>query len=65
MGLGFGVRLGIELFEVLVIDDPMLDFAFLVARNRPVAAVLGDTRITRPEWWSLFSWLGIGVKLRF
>jgi hypothetical protein len=64
MSLGFGARLGIELFDVVFIDNPMLDFAFLVAKNRSVAAVLGDTRITRPEWWSLFSWLGVGVKVR-
>ncbi|MBN2465289.1 hypothetical protein JXD38_06670, partial [candidate division WOR-3 bacterium] len=65
MSLGLGARLGIDLFDVVFIDNPMLDFAFLVAKNRPVAAELGDTRITRPEWWSLFSWLGVGVKVRF
>jgi hypothetical protein len=60
---GLGARLGVELFEVVFVENPMLDFALLAAKNRSAAAELGDTRITRPERWSLFSWLGVGVRI--
>ncbi len=58
-------RLRTELLELLFIETPTLDLVALIAKNRPVAGQIGDTRITGSEWWTVFGWINIGVHLRF
>lgn len=57
-------RLRTELLELLFIETPALDLALLIAKNRRVAGQIGDTRITGSEWWTIFGWINIGIRLR-
>jgi len=62
--LSLGACLHTELFGFLFIENPMLDFFVYMLKNREVEGSIGDTSITRPEYWGIFSWATIGIKIR-
>ena len=64
MTVSAGACLHTELFGILFIENPLLDFFLYTVKNRAVQGEIGDTSITRPEVWGLFSWATAGIIIR-
>jgi len=64
--VGAGIRLHSTLFDFLFIENPLIDFFTYLSKSRSTKGHIGDTDITRPENFGVFSWatIGINIKLR-
>jgi len=62
MTIGGGVRLQSVLFRNIFIENPLFDLFTYVIKNRPVQGAIGDTQITRPDSFGMFSWATIGYR---
>ena len=62
---GGGIRLQSVLFDLLFIENPFMDFFTYLVKNRSVYGEIGDTQITRPEHFGMFSWASVGIRLEF
>ncbi|HOP03008.1 MAG TPA: hypothetical protein PL017_00150 [Tenuifilaceae bacterium] len=60
---GGGIRLKSVLFDVIIIENPLIDIFTYITKSRSVKATIGDTKITRPEHFGVFGWATIGFKV--
>jgi hypothetical protein len=58
-----GVRLRSTIFDLVFIENPLIDVFAYVAKSRSVGGNIGDTEITRPEHFGVFSWATIGITI--
>jgi hypothetical protein len=63
MTISAGFRLRSVLFGHLFIENPLFDPFLYLWKNRSVKGEIGDTSITRPDHYGLFSWATVGFQI--
>ena len=60
--LGGGFRLKSTILDCVFIENPLFDLFTYLVKNRSVAGEIGDTKLTRPAYFGMFSWATIGIQ---